>query len=198
MAFSGKTHPITSWTAEERVTSWKLARPVRLGTLLVGAATMLGGCATYSPDGGLGVTREIASRELRQDVVRVREPADSDRVKSRVTALLRSPLTVDTAVQIALLNNRGLQAAYNDLGISEALFVQTGLSLFIVTAPRTTEVVAVRDRVIAPQDDDAVFARHNRCVSRTLGEVTPEQQAGCPTSRGLPVSCAHRPSPLEG
>ncbi|WP_204325044.1 hypothetical protein, partial [Stenotrophomonas maltophilia] len=70
---------------------------------------------------------EIASRELRQEVVRVREPADSERVKSRVTALLRTPLTVDTAVRIALLNNRGLQAAYNDLGISEALFVQASL-----------------------------------------------------------------------
>jgi outer membrane protein TolC len=41
--------------------------------------------------------------------------------------LLSEPLTEDTAVQIALLNNRGLQAAYNDLGISEAEYVQTSL-----------------------------------------------------------------------
>ncbi|MBN8945358.1 MAG: TolC family protein [Rhizobiales bacterium] len=124
----------------------RLARPVRLGTLLVGAATMLGGCATYSPDGGLGVTREIATRELRQDVARVREPADSERVRSRVAALLRSPLSVDKAVQIALLNNRGLQAAYNDLGISEALFVQASLppsptiSLARIAAGGTIEI----------------------------------------------------------
>ncbi|MBN8943504.1 MAG: TolC family protein [Rhizobiales bacterium] len=108
-------------------TAQRLLHPVRLGAILVGAATALGGCASYSPDGGLGVTRDIAARELRQDVGRIREPADSDRVKARVTALLRSPLSVDRAVQIALMNNRGLQAAYNDLGISEALFVQASL-----------------------------------------------------------------------
>jgi len=125
MTLSKRDHP-TSAAARPNAAR-KLLRPARLGALLVGAATLLGGCASYSPDGGLGVTRDIAARELRQDVVRVREPADSDRVRSRVTALLRSPLTVDTAVRIALLNNRGLQAAYNDLGISEALFVQASL-----------------------------------------------------------------------
>ncbi|QCI66034.1 TolC family protein [Phreatobacter stygius] len=108
-------------------TAKKRLKPARLGALLIGAATALGGCASYSPDGGLAVTRDIAARELRQEVVRVREPADSDRVRARVTGLLRSPLTVDRAVQIALINNRGLQAAYNDLGISEALFVQASL-----------------------------------------------------------------------
>src|SRR5262249_3304855 len=41
--------------------------------------------------------------------------------------LLRSPLSAGTAVQIALLNNRGLQAAYNELGISEARFVAATL-----------------------------------------------------------------------
>jgi len=40
-------------------------------------------------------------------------------VAERVNELLAEPLVVDDAVQLALLNNRGLQAAYNDLGISE-------------------------------------------------------------------------------
>jgi outer membrane protein TolC len=33
---------------------------------------------------------------------------------------------MDDAVQIALLNNRGLQASYGELGISEADLVQAG------------------------------------------------------------------------
>ena len=41
--------------------------------------------------------------------------------------LLRRPLTADAAVQIALLNNHGLQAAYNELGIAEAAMVQVSL-----------------------------------------------------------------------
>jgi outer membrane protein TolC len=36
-------------------------------------------------------------------------------------------LTIEDAVQIAMLNNRGLQAAYNDLGISEAAYVAASL-----------------------------------------------------------------------
>jgi outer membrane protein, heavy metal efflux system len=41
--------------------------------------------------------------------------------------LLRKKLTVDDAVQIALLNNRDLQAVYSDLGVAQADLVQAGL-----------------------------------------------------------------------
>src|SRR5258708_2127962 len=41
--------------------------------------------------------------------------------------LLRRPLTVDAAVQVALLNNKGLQAAYNELALAEADMVQESL-----------------------------------------------------------------------
>ena len=44
--------------------------------------------------------------------------------QSRVSGLLRRPLSADAAVQIALLNNPGLQAAYNRLGIAEAVAVK--------------------------------------------------------------------------
>jgi outer membrane protein TolC len=43
--------------------------------------------------------------------------------EARVDALLARPLSVDDAVQIALLNNPGLQAALNTLGIAEADWV---------------------------------------------------------------------------
>jgi cobalt-zinc-cadmium efflux system outer membrane protein len=42
-------------------------------------------------------------------------------------ALLQSPLTVDGAVLVALLNNRELQALYADLGVAQADLVQAGL-----------------------------------------------------------------------
>jgi hypothetical protein len=53
--------------------------------------------------------------------------AEDRRARERVAALLSEPLSEDAAVQIALLNNRGLQAAYNELGISEAEYVQASL-----------------------------------------------------------------------
>jgi len=45
----------------------------------------------------------------------------------KVRALLKNQLTADEAVQIALLNNRGLQALYSDLGVAQADLVQAGL-----------------------------------------------------------------------
>ncbi len=54
-------------------------------------------------------------------------PDDADAANARLRQLLKHSLTADGAVQIALLNNRGLQAAYNELGIAEAVNVRQSL-----------------------------------------------------------------------
>ncbi|MDP2333132.1 MAG: TolC family protein, partial [Reyranella sp.] len=66
-------------------------------------------------------------QEIGKDAVKLSSAEEARRARERVQALLSEPLNEDAAVQIALLNNRGLQAAYNDLGISEAEYVQTSL-----------------------------------------------------------------------
>jgi outer membrane protein TolC len=91
------------------------------------AALLVTGCKSLTADGGMAFVEEVANTELRKDVVAIRNPEQADEVHARVAALLRQPLTADTAVQIALLNNRGLQAAYNALGIAEAEMVQAHL-----------------------------------------------------------------------
>ena len=58
-----------------------------------------------------------ASAELGSEVVKIGNPADAAAVSARMETLLAKPLTVSSAVQIALLNNRGLQSAFNELGI---------------------------------------------------------------------------------
>ena len=45
----------------------------------------------------------------------------------KVESLLKGTLTAEQAVQIALLNNRDLQAAYSELGVAQADLVQAGL-----------------------------------------------------------------------
>ena len=45
----------------------------------------------------------------------------------KVGSLLKKKLTADDAVQIAMLNNRDLQAVYSDLGVAQADLVQAGL-----------------------------------------------------------------------
>jgi outer membrane protein TolC len=69
----------------------------------------------------------IAYAELKADAVKVATEAENAAAAKRVAALLKRPLTPGAVVQIALLNNRGLQASYNELGISEAQYVQASL-----------------------------------------------------------------------
>jgi len=94
--------------------------------MLVLATLVLGGCATFSSDGGFGEIKDAAKSRLGKDLNWARSDADREAISKRVGELLARPLAVDDAVQIALLNNRGLQAAFFDLGISEAGLVQAG------------------------------------------------------------------------
>ena len=97
--------------------------------LLAGVAItlLLGGCVSFSQDGGLSVAQNVAYTELNKDVVKVTNETEAFGIQQRVEELLRRPLTPDSAVQIALLKNRGLQADFNELGVSEAEYIQTSL-----------------------------------------------------------------------
>jgi outer membrane protein TolC len=87
----------------------------------------LGGCATFTPDGGMSTVAEAARADLGKDVIKVSDDTAATDAEARTRQLLKKPLSGDGAVQVALLSNKGLQAAYNDLGISEAQFVQASL-----------------------------------------------------------------------
>ena len=93
---------------------------------LAGAAiaVLLAGCASFSEDGRFGPVAEAAKKHTGQEAVWARTAGDLDSIDRRVTELLTQPLTADSAVQVALLNNRGLQATYQELGIAEAELVQ--------------------------------------------------------------------------
>ncbi|HKX43222.1 MAG TPA: TolC family protein [Burkholderiaceae bacterium] len=87
---------------------------------------LLSGCASFSPDGGFdsvaGMTRERSG----QNVAWQRTPADADAARGRIAELLAQPLTADGAVELAFLNNRGLQASFAELGIAESELVRAG------------------------------------------------------------------------
>ena len=84
------------------------------------AGLVLSGCATFSPDGGMTVVADVAGETIRKDVVSIRTADAAERAQEAVRRLLRQTLTVDSAVQAALLSNRGLQASYNELALAEA------------------------------------------------------------------------------
>ncbi len=106
----------------------KQARPSRAprGRVVAAAAAvlLLAGCATFSPDGGFAPVEQTARDALGKELRWTRHADDLNGARRRVGELLAEPLTVDGAVQIALLNNRGLQASFQELGLAEADLVQ--------------------------------------------------------------------------
>ncbi len=100
---------------------------IRRFALLAAVSVILGGCASFTADGGVGTAQAVAYAELNKDVVKIGDDATALGARARVDQLLKKPLTADSAVQIALLNNRGLQAAFNELGIAEAQMVIASL-----------------------------------------------------------------------
>ncbi|KAK47036.1 RND transporter [Caballeronia jiangsuensis] len=90
----------------------------------ISVVAVLAGCTTFSKDGGFNTVSGVASERLGKDAVVVKTEDDRNAVFTRTKELLAKPLTMDDAVQLALLNNRGLQASYGELGISEADLVQ--------------------------------------------------------------------------
>ena len=100
---------------------------VRSVVLAAAIASLLSGCAAFAPDGGMAVVASIAGPELRKEVVALRTQDDAEAARARIEQLISRALTADAAVQVALLNNRGLQAAYNELGLAEARFVEARL-----------------------------------------------------------------------
>jgi outer membrane protein TolC len=100
------------------------AKPAHLVIVL---SALLSGCASFSPDGGMAGVADITGQTIGKDVVALRSTDDAQAADAAIHRLLSHPLSVDAAVQIALLNNRGLQAAYNELALAEADFIQEGL-----------------------------------------------------------------------
>jgi len=104
------------------------ASPHRRGiAAIILGALLLGGCTTFSHDGGMSTVAAVAGDALHSDVAALRTPEEAAAARARTRELLRRSLTAGAAVQVALLNNRGLQAAYNELGIAEAAMVEQSL-----------------------------------------------------------------------
>src|SRR5882724_570018 len=94
---------------------------------LLWGTVALAGCAHVDPNPAF---RELANTVHLRTGKRVqwnRGSAEDAEAQAAVASLLRHPLTADSAVQIALLNNHNLQATYEELGIAQADLIEAGL-----------------------------------------------------------------------
>ena len=100
---------------------WKTA-----GWLIVGLS-FFSGCTSVALNAGFDDVRATVE-ERGTTKLFWNNGTDLDKeAAQKLGLLLQRKLTADEAVQIALLNNRDLQAVYSDLGVAQADLVQAGL-----------------------------------------------------------------------
>jgi outer membrane protein TolC len=99
---------------------------VSFRTLCLTAVFLMSGCATFRQDAGFEDVQRNTQQYIQQKPVWVTTEDQRSQNDAQVQKLLSAPLSADDAVQIALLNNPGLQADFYDLQIAEANRVQAG------------------------------------------------------------------------
>lgn len=106
---------------------------IRTAAVATAALTALAGCVRVDPKPDYHQAGRFIGQ--RTSAAAVYDPSDPDAAEARVQTLLAGGLTVDEAVEVALLNNRAFQSAMYEIGISRARLVQAGLvsnpSLFV-------------------------------------------------------------------
>jgi cobalt-zinc-cadmium efflux system outer membrane protein len=90
-------------------------------------AALLPACASTSPAHAFRDTAQLVEARSGRRIVWNQGGPDDQAVARHVRDLLRRDLSVDDAVQIALLDNQELQALYEDLSVAQADLVQAGL-----------------------------------------------------------------------
>ncbi len=83
------------------------------------------GCATVDPELDYARARKLIGEATGK--AHVYSPGEDELVAERVSGLLEGGISADEAVEIALLNNRDLQAAFFEIGVARADVVQAGL-----------------------------------------------------------------------
>jgi outer membrane protein TolC len=93
---------------------------------LVVAATLLAlaGCESLRDDARFSPVEQAVKERTGAETKWTRSDDEAKTVRARVRELLANPLGPGEAVQVALLNNPGLQASYAEVGIAEADLVQ--------------------------------------------------------------------------
>jgi cobalt-zinc-cadmium efflux system outer membrane protein len=94
---------------------------------LVAVLVALSGCTSVALNGGFDDVSATVEQRSGMKLFWNNGTDLDEQAAEKLASLLRNILTVDDAVQIALLNNRELQALYSDLGVAQADLVQAGL-----------------------------------------------------------------------
>ena len=123
----------------------------RRGTIALALVAVLGGCATFSPDGGMTDVRNLAQDRAQVPPSTLQRIGNDDAARAAVAELLKAPLTAEGAVEIALLNNPGLSVQLADLGLAEGDLVQAGRlrnPVFAYSNKRNSDVIQIERTIM--------------------------------------------------
>lgn len=115
----------------------RLHRPLRPVLITFVCAALLSGCTSVwdidditSPTAGFETVSAGTEAAIGSRSVWVQNRQQAETMAAQVSAMVKGKtIDADTAVQVALLNNKGLQAAYADIGVSAAEVWQQSLPL---------------------------------------------------------------------
>jgi outer membrane protein TolC len=96
--------------------------PKMSGLILLGM-----GLSSCVSDTGFDAVRDLTKAEIDAQAVQIGTDEQALEARQKTKTLLRSPLSAKTAVQVALLNNRSLQASYNELGLAQSDVIRGSL-----------------------------------------------------------------------
>ena len=104
-----------------------IVRRINRSILILASLSVVAGCTTLSPEGPFSEVGETVQLRLGKQISWDAGQYEDPLVHATIEKLLSRPLTAERAVQIALLNNRELQATFANLGIAQANLVQAEL-----------------------------------------------------------------------
>ena len=105
-----------------------MSRFVRISTVILSLLiVVITGCVQVPKEAGFGDVQKLVHQRMDYRLHWNQGSTADEQVARAIEELLKQELSVDAAVQIALLNNQNLQATYEDLGITQADVVEAGL-----------------------------------------------------------------------
>jgi cobalt-zinc-cadmium efflux system outer membrane protein len=98
---------------------------MKMRSILPAVVVIVSGCS--APKASLDHVQATVAERTGKRVHWNRGGAEDAQIEQGVRTSLRRELTAESAVQIALLNNRDLQARFEEIGISQADLIEAGL-----------------------------------------------------------------------
>jgi len=142
------------------------------------------GCASVNLKAGFAEVSAVVEERAATQIGWYRGTELDNEAAEKLRALLQKKLGADDAVQIAMLNNRDLQAIYSDLGLAQADLVQAGLFrnpildaavLFPLSGVRPdlqlTVVISFLDALYVPLRKRVAAAQFEEAKLRVTGAV---------------------------